>query len=78
MPTVGFEPTIPMFERAETVHALDRAATVIGASSDIEASNSLSSRQISAQVSVQKCGIPLISLSPPENCTKRGFLRHYE
>jgi hypothetical protein len=27
---VGFEPTIPAFERAETVHALDRAATVIG------------------------------------------------
>jgi hypothetical protein len=27
---VGFEPTIPMFERAKTVHALDRAATLIG------------------------------------------------
>jgi hypothetical protein len=26
----GFEPTIPAFERAKTVHALDRAATVIG------------------------------------------------
>jgi hypothetical protein len=26
---VGFEPTIPVFERAKTVHALDRAATVI-------------------------------------------------
>jgi hypothetical protein len=25
----GFEPTIPVFERAKTVHALDRAATVI-------------------------------------------------
>jgi hypothetical protein len=30
MPQVGFEPTIPMFERAKTVHALDRAVTVIG------------------------------------------------
>jgi hypothetical protein len=29
MPRVGFEPTIPSFERAETVHALDRAASVI-------------------------------------------------
>jgi hypothetical protein len=29
MPRVGFEPTIPMFEWAKTVHALDRAATVI-------------------------------------------------
>jgi hypothetical protein len=28
-PRVGFEPTIPVFERAKTVHALDRAATVI-------------------------------------------------
>jgi hypothetical protein len=30
MPQVGFQPTIPVFERAKTVHALDRAATVIG------------------------------------------------
>jgi hypothetical protein len=30
VPRVGFEPTIPAFERAQTVHALDRAATVIG------------------------------------------------
>jgi hypothetical protein len=30
MPQVGFEPTIPAFERAKTVHTLDRAATVIG------------------------------------------------
>jgi hypothetical protein len=32
MPWVGFEPTIPAFERAKTVHALDRAATVTGIS----------------------------------------------
>jgi hypothetical protein len=30
MPRVGVEPTIPEFETAKTVHALDRAATVIG------------------------------------------------
>jgi hypothetical protein len=30
MPLVGFKPTIPVFERAKTVQALDRAATVIG------------------------------------------------
>jgi hypothetical protein len=33
MPQVRFEPTIPVFERAKTVQALDaldRAATVIG------------------------------------------------
>jgi hypothetical protein len=29
MPRVGFEPTIPVFERAKTVHALDRATTVL-------------------------------------------------
>jgi hypothetical protein len=29
VPLVGFEPTILVFERAKTVHALDRAATVI-------------------------------------------------
>jgi hypothetical protein len=31
MPRVGFEPTISVFEKAKTFHALDRAATVIGA-----------------------------------------------
>jgi hypothetical protein len=30
MPWVGFKPTISAFERAKKVHALDRAATVIG------------------------------------------------
>jgi hypothetical protein len=30
MPSMAFEPTIPAFERAKTVHALDRSATVIG------------------------------------------------
>jgi hypothetical protein len=29
MPRAGFEPTIPAFERAKTVHSLDREATVI-------------------------------------------------
>jgi hypothetical protein len=32
MPRVEFEPTISVFERAKTVDALDRAATVIGSS----------------------------------------------
>jgi hypothetical protein len=27
---MGFEPIIPVFERAKTVHSLERAATVIG------------------------------------------------
>jgi hypothetical protein len=30
MRQVGFESTIPVFERTKTVHALDRAATVSG------------------------------------------------
>jgi hypothetical protein len=30
MAQVEFEPTIPVFERAETVHALERAANVVG------------------------------------------------
>jgi hypothetical protein len=29
IPWVGFEPTIPAFERAKTIHALDRATNVI-------------------------------------------------
>jgi hypothetical protein len=31
MPRVGFQPTITASERAKTVHALDRSATVTGA-----------------------------------------------
>jgi hypothetical protein len=30
MPRVGFEPTIPVFESAKTVHASDLSATLIG------------------------------------------------
>jgi hypothetical protein len=30
MTQVGFESMIPVYQRAKTVHALDRAATVIG------------------------------------------------
>jgi hypothetical protein len=30
MPRVGFEPATPVCEWAKTVHALDRAATLIG------------------------------------------------
>jgi hypothetical protein len=30
MRQVGFKSTIPAFQRVKTVHALDRAATVIG------------------------------------------------
>jgi hypothetical protein len=30
MPRVGFESTIPVFERAKTVHAFECEATVIG------------------------------------------------
>jgi hypothetical protein len=32
MPPVGFESTVPVFEREETFHALDSTATVIGGS----------------------------------------------
>jgi hypothetical protein len=30
MPRVGLEPKTPMFRQAKTLHALDRATTVIG------------------------------------------------
>jgi hypothetical protein len=30
MLSIGFKPTIPEFERAKTVHSLDRAVTAIG------------------------------------------------
>jgi hypothetical protein len=39
MPQVGFEPTIPAFERAKTFHALDCAATGIGTKRQEEGEN---------------------------------------
>jgi hypothetical protein len=36
MSAVGVEPTFPVFERVKTVHAIDRAATVIGWAIDYE------------------------------------------
>jgi hypothetical protein len=36
MTDVGFEPTMPAFEQAKTVHTSDRAATVIGLKSDYD------------------------------------------
>jgi hypothetical protein len=39
-PRVGYEPTIPAFERAETVHSLDCAATVIGKNVRVSVNNS--------------------------------------
>jgi hypothetical protein len=46
MPEVGFEPTIPVFEQAKTVHALDRAVTVIGSTTAIPVENSTGSLTI--------------------------------
>jgi hypothetical protein len=39
MPRVRFEPTKPVFERAKTVHALHRAATVISTDAAWKCSN---------------------------------------
>jgi hypothetical protein len=39
MPSVGFEATIPAFERAKTVHALDGAATMLDSFRFIQLNN---------------------------------------
>jgi hypothetical protein len=41
MSRVGFEPTIPVFERAKTVHSLASAATVIGTNSNYNFNNAI-------------------------------------
>jgi hypothetical protein len=43
MPQAGFDPTIPEFEEAKTVHAVERAATVIG---PVHTTHSISLRYI--------------------------------
>jgi hypothetical protein len=45
MPQVGFEPKIPVFERPKTVHALDRAATVIGKKETTQYKNGVERRE---------------------------------
>jgi hypothetical protein len=49
MPHEGFEPMIPAFEPAKTVHALGRAATVIGRVA--EHANEISTSSVNATVS---------------------------
>jgi hypothetical protein len=39
MPRVAFEPTTPVFKRAKTVQALDRAATVSGTMAGLRHAN---------------------------------------
>jgi hypothetical protein len=41
MPCVGFELTIPSFERAKTFHVLDRATTMMGAAHPVIAKSSV-------------------------------------
>jgi hypothetical protein len=41
MPRVRFEPTIPVFARPKTCHALDRAVTVIGSLITLHCKNKL-------------------------------------
>jgi hypothetical protein len=50
IPRVGFEPTTPAFERAKTIHVLDRAASVIGRNISYFEENILQIRQISITV----------------------------
>jgi hypothetical protein len=52
MPQVGFESTIPVFGRAKTIHALDRAATVIGYSFIHE--NNITITQVKIQVGLEE------------------------
>jgi hypothetical protein len=50
MPRVGFEPTIPGFEREKTVHALDSVATLIGEGINSRFNNLKVSGQLHAPV----------------------------
>jgi hypothetical protein len=58
MPCVGFEPTIPEFERAKTVHALDCVATVVGRETDELHKFSFSCKNGFAQMSLSILVLP--------------------
>jgi hypothetical protein len=46
MPLAGFELMITVFKRAKTFHALDRAATVTGSSSELIFHNSITLKYV--------------------------------
>jgi hypothetical protein len=58
IPRVGFEPTIPVFERAKTVRALERSATVISLRNKLHALN----------VRKLKSVLPFLLSRPTEPC----------
>jgi hypothetical protein len=60
MPRVGFEPMTPVFEQAKTIHALDRAATVIGS---IPISLLLMSARFINKITRMIVGMPIFSVS---------------
>jgi hypothetical protein len=53
MPRVGFEPTTPMFEWAKTIHALDRAITVLGRLNDTVSQKNIIYRNLKLKIKAQ-------------------------
>jgi hypothetical protein len=74
MPRVGFEPTISAFERAKTIHALDRAATGIGDNSKfrfgilVEGSRHDSVLDLPGGAEEDHTTLHQVSLCSAENC----------
>jgi hypothetical protein len=69
MPRVGLEPTIPAFERAKTVHASDRAATVLSAGSSISLNFTLCSEGPFSQANIAytRTAFSSVQLNKPHN-----------
>jgi hypothetical protein len=61
MPLAGFEPTIPVFKRAKTFHALDRAATVTGTNVIYHCQNPLESTSKSLHPNQRWCSSEQLS-----------------
>jgi hypothetical protein len=63
---VGFEPTIPVFKRAKTFHALDHAATVIGDFGIIEAISDTSLKRPRITTKKSNSYYPIFETGTPE------------
>jgi hypothetical protein len=63
MPRVGLELMIPAFERAKTVHDLDRAATVIGRHMSFSSSSSSNNNYPHASVRLSVCLSAYLSMT---------------
>jgi hypothetical protein len=73
MPRVGFEPKIPVCERAKTVHVLDGTITVIGIPATVPRLSSIIRGWYNSPISGRRVRCTGVSSHPKENKKKNTY-----